>query len=67
MLTDKDVQKLKDALKGDFAAIHADLANHDQRFDELAENINKLHEELSVKKDVERIKGFLREKLHAEL
>lgn len=55
------------ATKDDMEAVRADIANHDHRFDELAESINKLHEDFSVKKDVERIKGFLREKLHAEI
>lgn len=74
MLTIDDIQKIKEALKEDFTAVRADIkevrtdiANHDERYEALAESVNKLHEDLAVKKDVERIKEFLREKLHAEI
>jgi hypothetical protein len=29
MLTDQDINKIKDALKSDFSAIHSDLTAHD--------------------------------------
>ena len=74
MLTDNDIKKIKDALKSDFSAIRSDIkevrtdiANHDQRYDELAESVNKLHDDLSVRKELDRVKEIIREKLHVEI
>ena len=58
--------EIKD-IRTDIKGVRIDIANHDHRFDELAESINKIHEDLSIKKDVDRIKVILREKLHAEI
>jgi len=66
MLATKEDLKLL-ATKEDTKAIRTDIINHDKRFDELAESVNKLRDDLDVRKDVERIKGVLRGKLHAEI
>lgn len=54
-------------VRADIKEVRTDIANHDHRYNDLAESVNKLHDDLAVKKDVERIKEFLREKLHAEI
>jgi hypothetical protein len=74
MLTDHDLKRIKEVLKSDFSAIRSDIkevrtdiANHDQRYDELAESVNRLHDDLSVRRELERVKEIIREKLHVEI